>query len=114
MKTLLLVLTIFFVIIIIIATKMEQLTIKIKSILLALILIIIALAFIYESDSLNQGEKNRKILNAFNRGEDIICKKQKVNKQNYIFTNGTLSFSAKEEKKELIGNVFAIEECIVK
>ncbi len=56
-------------------------------------------------------QRDRNIANAFEQGKTLTCGNYKVNNNDFIFVSGTLSFIAKESKKNLKGVVIDISTC---
>ncbi len=54
---------------------------------------------------------NRDILNAFEQGKTLSCQNYKVNSDDFVYVSGTLSFVAKDSKKDLKGVVIDISTC---
>lgn len=69
------------------------------------------LAFLYENYTDNIQERNRAIINGFEQGKNIICDKTQVNNEKFNYENGTQSFVAKKEFKNLSGIIVPISNC---
>lgn len=82
-----------------------------KWIVISSLLALVVLAFIYESYTSNIEEKNRAIINSFKQGKTITCKDGKVDNKRFNYENGTGTFMAKKEFKELSGIIIPITTC---
>ena len=56
-------------------------------------------------------QHDRDIVNAYSQGKVLTCGGYKVDMNSFLFVSGTLSFVAKEDKKELKGVVIDISTC---
>ena len=98
-------------ILLIFVSKKEALTNSIKIYLIASLLLIFFAGWVYTLYNQKKAKSEREIINAFEQGKTISCGGYKVNSKNFIFVNGTLSFVAKENIKDLKGVVIDISAC---
>ena len=70
----------------------------------------VIIAFIYTQMFDKKNRADAEIIASFNRGDDIKCGEISVNRDNFTFTNGTLSFTGKAGTKHH-NKIIAIEEC---
>lgn len=82
-----------------------------KRIVLVSLGVLVVLAFAYERYTSDVADKNRAIINSFEQGKTITCKEATVDKERFNYENGTGSFMAKKEFKELSGIIIPITTC---
>jgi len=98
-------------ILLIFVSKNESLTRSLKIyIILSLVLIFFA-GWIYTLYNQRTAQSEREIINAYEQGKTIICGDYKVDSNSFVFVSGTLSFVAKENRKDLKGVVVDISTC---
>jgi len=79
-------------------------------IILSLVLVFLV-GWLYTVYNQSIAKNDRAVINAYEQGKTITCGNYKVNINSFIFVSGTLSFVAKENKKELKGVVIDISTC---
>ncbi len=98
-------------VLLIFVSKKESLTTSVKIyIILSLVLIFFA-GWLYTLYNQKTAQNEREIINAYEQGKTITCGDYKVSSNNFIFVSGTLSFVAKENRKDLKGVVVDISTC---
>ncbi len=98
-------------VLLIFVSKKESLTTSVKIyIILSLVLIFLA-GWLYTLYNQKTAQNEREIINAYEQGKTITCGDYKVNSNSFIFVSGTLSFVAKEDRKDLKGVVVDISTC---
>lgn len=95
-------------------SKTDVMTARAKTVLFTAFMMIVAAAVLYEFLVSKKEQHNRTLINAFNQGKTLICKEADVNQTTYLLETGTLSFMAKDTNKEIIGTIYAIEDCSIK
>ena len=70
----------------------------------------VIIAFIYTQMLDEKNHADAEIIASFNRGEAIKCGEISVNRDNFTFTNGTLSFTGKNGSS-FQGKIISIDEC---
>ncbi|MCH9813368.1 MAG: hypothetical protein K0U47_05425 [Epsilonproteobacteria bacterium] len=95
-------------------SKTDIMTPRTKTILFTVVMTIVSAAILYEFMFSKKEQNNRVLINAFKQGKTLQCKEVDVNQSNYLLETGTLSFMAKNTNKEIIGTIYAIEDCILK
>ncbi len=98
-------------ILVIFVSKKESLSNSMKISIVASLSIVFIAGWLYTAYNQKTALNEREIINAFEQGKTLTCDNQKVNNNNFIFVNGTLSFVAKESVKELKGVVIDISTC---
>lgn len=98
-------------ILLIFVSKKESLTTNLKIYIIISLVLIFFAGWVYTRYNQRTAENEREIINAYEQGKTIICGDYKVNSNDFIFVSGTLSFVAKENRKDLKGVVVDISTC---
>jgi predicted membrane protein len=93
--------------------KEKKLTKGIKIFTTIFLLLSVLLSIFYEYATHSMDEKNRKTVHSFNQGKILTCKEQNITNIDYIYEVGTSSFQPNTAKKEFVGNIYHIRECVV-
>ena len=98
-------------ILLIFVSKKDSLTTSLKIYIILSLLLIFFAGWIYTFYNQRTARSEREIINAYEQGKTVICGDYKVNSNSFIFVSGTLSFVAKENRKDLKGVVVDISTC---
>ena len=102
---------IFIVILMVLLSQANILTARGKTLVFTILMMIVAGAMLYEFMFSKTAENNRMLINAFKQGKNLTCKDVPVNQTSYNLETGTQSFMAKESEKDIVGAIYAIEDC---
>jgi hypothetical protein len=105
---------VFLFLLILLLSKSDILTPHSRNIILAILSTIVIFAVIYEYLISKGEENNRVLINAFMQGKSLTCKGAIVTQKDYTLERGTLSFMAKDEKREIVGTIYSVEDCKLK
>lgn len=75
------------------------------------LVLVFAVGWLFTVYNQNVAEHDIGIVNAYRQGKILTCGDYKVDINSFSFISGTLSFVAKEDKKELKGIVIDISTC---
>lgn len=92
-------------------SKKDSLAKTTKIYIIVSLVLVFAVGWLFTMYNQNVAKHDREIVNAYEQGKTLTCGNYKVDKKSFIFVSGTLSFVAKEDKKELKGVVIDISTC---
>lgn len=104
-------LLLFLAILIIFVSQKDTLDKSVKIYIIASLVLVVVLGWAYTFYNQRNAKNDREIINAYEQGKTLICGDYKVNNKNFIYVSGTLSFIAKENRKDLKGVVLDISTC---
>ena len=94
-----------------VASRKDSLAKTTKIYIVISLVLVFAVGWLFTTYNQNVAEHDRGIVNAYKQGKTLTCGDYKVDINSFLFVSGTLSFVAKEDKKELKGVVIDISTC---
>ena len=92
-------------------SKKDSLAKTTKIYIIVSLVLVFVVGWLFTVYNQRVAQHDRDIINAYRQGKIITCGDYKVDINSFLFVSGTLSFVAKEDKKELKGVVIDISTC---
>jgi hypothetical protein len=101
------------VVMLLLSAKKESVQPRVKYAIAGAFVCLTIIALVYETQFSKKQDSNRMRVNHFVQGGSLTCKDKIVDNIHYRFENGTQSFVAKKEYKELSGIIVDLRDCEV-
>ncbi|MCF6173084.1 MAG: hypothetical protein L3J44_04785 [Campylobacteraceae bacterium] len=92
-------------------SKKNSVSKSVKIYMIVALVLIFLIGWLFTVYNQKNAQRDTEIINAFEQGKTLVCQSYKVNSNDFIFVSGTLSFVAKQSKKDLKGVIIDISTC---